>query len=229
MTSSFKQKRQSGVKRKTKFKHNATKVMKSGTSKRGFKSRTLYWDQRSGSWKPSRNKPLSVGLRKDFSKTDYKTKKNYELKKKSVNESSNKKLKIISDARFQGTAPKFGDLRGTATKVKSDNGKPNKEDKPTTESKAKTNELKDETVEQKINKDNKENKVEKKQVKKDPLAKYRRGEGTKLGKDTRITKKLKKSGFTEDRLAKLRKKNAAFQKAKKGGKEAMKKYRAIYG
>ena len=96
-------------------------------------------------------------------------------------------------------------------------------------SKVKTNELKDETVEQKINKDNKENKVEKKQVKKDPLAKYRRGEGTKLGKDTRITKKLKKSGFTEDRLAKLRKKNAAFQKAKKGGKEAMKKYRAIYG
>ena len=65
--------------------------------------------------------------------------------------------------------------------------------------------------------------------KKDPLANYRRGKGTKLGKDTRITKKLKKAGFTEDRLAKLRKKNAAFQKAKKGGKEAMKKYREIYG
>ena len=75
----------------------------------------------------------------------------------------------------------------------------------------------------------KDNKVQKKEVKKAPLAKYRRGEGTKLGKDTRITKKLKKAGFTEDRLAKLRKKNAAFQKAKKGGKEAMKKYRAIYG
>ena len=227
MTSSFKQKRQSGVKRKTKFKHNATKVMKSGTSKRGFKSRTLYWDQRSGSWKPSRNKPLSDGLRKDFSKTDYKTKKNYELKKKSVNESSNKKLKIIRDARFQGTAPKFGDLRGSATKVKSDNGKPNTEDKPTTESKVKTNELKDKTVEQKINKDNKDNKVEKKEVKKDPLAKYRRGEGTGR-KETRITKKLKKAGFTSDRLAKLREKNAAFQKAKKGGKEAMKKYREKY-
>jgi len=226
MTSSFKQKRQSGVKRKTKFKHNATKVMKSGTSKRGFKSRTLYWDQRSGSWKPSRNKPLSDGLRKDFSKTDYKTKKNYELKKKSVNESSNKKLKIIRDARFQGTAPKFGDLRGTATKVKSDNGKPNTEDKPTTESKVKTNELKDKTVSEKIESTTTggpvKSGVEYAKSKGDKLAGYRRQ------KDTRITKKLKKAGFTEDRLAKLRKRNAAFQKAKKGGKEAMKKYREKY-
>ncbi len=56
----------------------------------------------------------------------------------------------------------------------------------------------------------------------DDLAGYRRT------KDTRITKKLKKAGFTEDRLARLRKKNAAFQKAKKGGKEAMKKYREKY-
>ena len=150
MTSSFKEKRQSGVKRKTKFKHNATKVMKSGTSKRGFKSKTLYWDQRSGSWKPSRNKPLSDGLKKDFSKTDYKTKKNYELKKKNVNESSNKKLKIIRDARFQGTAPKFADIRGNEKPVKSGNGKPNKDEKPTTESKVKTNELKDKTVSEKI-------------------------------------------------------------------------------
>ena len=226
MTSSFKEKRQSGVKRKTKFKHNATKVMKSGTSKRGFKSKTLYWDQRSGSWKPSRNKPLSDGLRKDFSKTDYKTKKNYELKKKSVNESSNKKLKIIRDARFQGTAPKFGDLRGSNTKVKSDNGKPNTEDKPTTESKVKTNELKDKTVSEKIESTTKggpvKSGVEYAKSKGDTLAGYRRQ------KDTRITKKLKKAGFTEDRLAALRKKNAAFQKAKKGGKKAMEAYRKKY-
>ena len=104
------------------------------------------------------------------------------------------------------------------------------------ESKAKTNELKDKTVDETISKDNKDTKdnkdkkvVSNKKENKDPLALYRRGKGTKLGKDTRITKKLKKSGFTEDRLAKLRKKNAAFQKAKKGGKEAMKKYREIYG
>lgn len=82
----------------------------------------------------------------------------------------------------------------------------------------------------KNNKDNKDNKVvEKKEVKKDPLAKYRRTKGEGVGKgDTRITKKLKKSGFTETRLAKLREKNAAFQKAKKGGKAAMKKYREKY-
>ena len=226
MTSSFKQKRQSGVARKTKFKHNATKVMKSGTSKRGFKSKTLYWDQRSGSWKPSRNKPLSEGLKKDFSKTTYKSKKNYELAKKNVNESSNKKLKIIRDARFQGTAPKFGDIRGTATKVKSGNGKSDKEDKPTTESKVKTNELKDKTVSEKIESTTKggpvKSGVEYAKSKGDKLAGYRRQ------KDTRITKKLKKAGFTEDRLAALRKKNAAFQKAKKGGKKAMEAYRKKY-
>jgi len=62
----------------------------------------------------------------------------------------------------------------------------------------------------------------------DDLAGYRRGEGTKLGKDTRITKKLKKSGFTEDRLARLRKKNAEFQAAKKD-KKKMKAYREKYG
>jgi len=103
MTSSFKEKRQSGVSRKTKFKHNATKVMKSGTSKRGFKSRTLYWDQRSGSWKPSRNPPINVGLKKDYSKTEYKSKKNYELSKKNVNVSSEKKLKAIKDKKYTST------------------------------------------------------------------------------------------------------------------------------
>ena len=99
------------------------------------------------------------------------------------------------------------------------------------ESKAKTNELKDKNVDETINKDNKDKKdkkiVSNKKENNDPLAKYRRGEGTGR-KDTRITKKLKKSGFTEDRLAALRKRNAAFQKAKKGGKEAMKKYREKY-
>jgi len=58
---------------------------------------------------------------------------------------------------------------------------------------------------------------------------YRRTKGEGIGKgDTRITKKLKKAGFTETRLAKLREKNAAFQKAKKGGKKAMEAYRKKY-
>ena len=49
----------------------------------------------------------------------------------------------------------------------------------------------------------------------DDLAGYRRGPGTKLGKDTRITKKLKKAGFTEDRLARLRKKHADWKAKRK--------------
>ena len=56
--------------------------------------------------------------------------------------------------------------------------------------------------------------------KKDPLADYRRGEGTKLGKDTRITKSLKKAGFTEDRLARLRKKHAEFKAKRKKKKQS---------
>ena len=60
-------------------------------------------------------------------------------------------------------------------------------------------------------------------------AKYRRTKEEGVGKgDTRITKKLKKAGFTETRLAGLREKNAAFQKAKKGGKKAMEAYRKKY-
>ena len=57
-------------------------------------------------------------------------------------------------------------------------------------------------------------------VKKDPLADYRRGPGTKLGKDTRITKGLKKAGFTEDRLARLRKKHAEFKAKRKKKKQS---------
>jgi septation ring formation regulator EzrA len=88
-------------------------------------------------------------------------------------------------------------------------------------------------VEKKVDKvEKKVNKVEKKPVKvekkvnkvekKDPLKDYRRGPGTKLGKDTRITKKLKKSGFTEDRLARLRKKHAEFKAKRRKKKTKLK-------
>ena len=53
----------------------------------------------------------------------------------------------------------------------------------------------------------------------DDLAGYRRGAGTKLGKDTRITKKLKKAGFTEDRLARLRKDHADWKAKRKKKKQ----------
>ena len=87
-------------------------------------------------------------------------------------------------------------------------------------------------VEKKVNKVEKPVKVEKKVdkvekkvdkvEKKDPLKDYRRGPGTKLGKDTRITKKLKKSGFTEDRLARLRKQHAEFKAKRRKKKTKLK-------
>ena len=183
--------------------------------KRTIRGKTVYWNPYTKSWSKTRV----------FKKQP--KNQNAKLRKDVANKEADKKLSTIRKARKQGTAPKFGDLRGSATKNQPNTNQSNKDEKPTTESKAQTTELKDETVEQKIDKDNKDNKVQKKEVKKDPLAKYRRGEGTGR-KETRITKKLKKAGFTSDRLAKLREKNAAFQKAKKGGKKAMEEYRKKY-
>tara|TARA_R100000322_G_scaffold106703_1_gene67979 strand:+ start:57 stop:623 length:567 start_codon:yes stop_codon:yes gene_type:complete len=60
------------------------------------------------------------------------------------------------------------------------------------------------------------------QSKGDDLAGFRRGPGTKLGKDTRITKKLKQSGFTEDRLARLRKQHAEFKAKRRKKKTKLK-------
>ena len=162
----------------------------------------------------------------------YQKTKTYNTEKKTVKTSRGLKIRnVVKKTRKYNDGKMTNIPAGEATVNNPNFGKPGDlSDFKPKESKAKTNELKDKTVDETINKDNKDKKVvSNKKENKDPLAPYRRGKGTKLGKDTRITKKLKKSGFTEDRLAKLRKKNAAFQKAKKGGKEAMKKYREIYG
>tara|TARA_R100000152_G_scaffold10513_1_gene4374 strand:+ start:74 stop:667 length:594 start_codon:yes stop_codon:yes gene_type:complete len=55
----------------------------------------------------------------------------------------------------------------------------------------------------------------------DDLAGFRKGPGTGR-KDTRITKHLKKSGFTEDRLARLRKEHAEWKAARKNKKKLKK-------
>ena len=107
-----------------------------------------------------------------------------------------------------------------------------KDNRPKTEIKSKQN-----NNQQSQNKSSNNNKLKVKATTKGGPVKsgveYARSKGDDLAgfrrqKDTRITKKLKKSGFTEDRLARLRKKNAAFQKAKKGGKKAMEEYRKKY-
>ena len=84
---------------KKKFAHNATKVVSTGRATK----KTMYWDQRSGSWKSSKNAPVNVGLKKDYKKTQYKTKKNFELSKKNRNEESEKKLKEIKDTKYTST------------------------------------------------------------------------------------------------------------------------------
>ena len=191
------------LQRKQKFKHGETK--KTGSAKRGY--RTLYWNQKTGSWQSVKPKPL---IRK------------VEVKKEKPLTRAQKLEKGMATWNTKsGNKAEGAELPGS--KMVDPNSK---DDKPTTESKAKTNELKDETVSEKIESTTKggpvKSGVEYAKSKGDKLAGYRRQ------KDTRITKKLKKAGFTEDRLAKLRKRNAAFQKAKKGGKKAMEEYRKKY-
>jgi len=191
--------------KKDAIKHGSKKLI--STSRQGNKT-YKYWDSNKRKYVTEKNL----------------TKENKSLKSKTPTQTlSNEEIQKRQDkANFDRRSGKFSSRTDKGYQVK-------KEEPPKEESKVKSNELKDKTVNEKINKDNKDKKVEVKKPEKkaDPLAKYRRGEGTGR-KETRITKKLKKSGFTSDRLAKLREKNAAFQKAKKGGKEAMKKYREKY-
>ena len=114
---------------------------------------------------------------------------------------------------------------GTESGLKAYNKAVNNSKKNVNTSKPSNNSNKSTT--KKVEKDKPANKLkikpEKKVEKKDPLKDYRRGPGTKLGKDTRITKRLKKSGFTEDRLARLRKKNAEFKERRKKKKTFFRK------
>ena len=184
----LKARRGGGVKKK-----KSTKQLKLN-DERKIRGKTVYWNPYTKSWSKTRV----------FKKQP--NDKNAQLRKKNVNEKSEKKLKIIRKARKEGTAPDFGDLRGTATKNQPNNGKSNKNDKPTNNGSTTT--VKDK-------KDQPQNKETSKP--KDKLyLKYRRTKGEGIGKgDTRITKKLKKAGFTETRLAKLRKEHAEFKAKRK--------------
>ena len=200
----LKARRGGGVKKK-----KSTKQLKLN-EKRKIRGKTVYWNPYTKSWSKTRV----------FKKQP--NDKNAQLRKKNVNEKSEKKLKIIRKARKEGTAPDFGDLRGTATKNQPNNGKSNKNDKPTNNGSTTTvKEKKDQptnngsTTTVKDKKDQPQNKETSKP--KDKLyLKYRRTKGEGIGKgDTRITKKLKKAGFTETRLAKLRKEHAEFKAKRK--------------
>ena len=181
------------LQRKQKYKHGETK--KTGSAKRGY--RTLYWNQKTGSWQSTKPSPLV----KKVEVEKVKPKTRAEKLKEGMATWNTKKGNEAYGSKLDGS--KMVNKKDTPkTEVK-------KKDTPKTEVK------KTDTNNNKL-KINPEKKVEKK---KDPLANYRRGPGTKLGKDTRITKKLKKAGFTEDRLAKLRKKHAEFKAKRKKKKK----------
>ena len=100
----------------------------------------------------------------------------------------------------------FADLRGGKTKKKSE-VKNNKTEVKKTE----TPKTKVETPKTEVKKEAPQEKLK---------VSYRRTKGEGIGKgDTRITKKLKKAGFTETRLAKLRKKHAEFKAKRKKKKK----------
>ena len=178
---------------KTKYKHG--EIQRSGSKKRGYKVR--YWNQKTGSWQTTKPAPLvrKVEVKKEKPKT-----RAEKLKKGMATWNTN-----------PGNKAYGAELEGSKMVKKTD--KPKSETETKTETK--TEKPKTEVKKPESNNNKLKIKSEKKVEKKDPLADYRRGVGTKLGKDTRITKKLKASGFTEDRLARLRKKHAEFKAKRK--------------
>ena len=175
---------------KKKYKHG--EIQRSGSAKRGYSVR--YWNQKTGSWQRTKPAPLI---------------KKVEVKKE-------KPLTRAEKLKKNGMATWNTNPGNKAYGAKLEGSKMvKKTDKPKSETETKTEKPKTEVKKTESNNNKLKIKSEKKVEKKDPLADYRRGPGTKLGKDTRITKKLKKAGFTEDRLARLRKKHAEFKARRK--------------
>ena len=176
------------------------------------------------------------------------SKKDKEMKAKGYVKDSRGRYKKVNKAEKPVNKQKttVNKQKSTITKISakqfdSRKTKVNKAEKPVNKQKETVNKQKETVNKPKVSTTNggtkpPSNPKTKTEVKKtNPLDKYRRTKGEGVGKktkdqrgDTRITKGLKKAGFTETRLAKLRQKNAAFQKAKKGGKKAMAEYRKKY-
>jgi hypothetical protein len=150
-----------------------------------------------------------------FSKKYIKEMEERQKKKKKVNPKNHK-----IPGEFSGTKEEFNKKYGLDKKdvkegEKKGEQKVEKKDAKKTQYKQVTKDQLDKKIKERS----------KPKVKPDPLKDYRRGKGTKLGKDTRITKHLKKSGWTEDRLAAKRKAHAewkANRKKKKNKKGKLK-------
>ena len=165
--------------------------------KRKIRGKTVYWNPYTKSWSKTRV----------FKKQP--NDKNTQLRKKNVNAKSEEKLKIIRKARKEGTAPDFGDLRGTATKKQPNNGKSNKTDKPTnTESTETVEEKKDQSIKTEEKKTPQTETETSTTEKKDPLRAKPKYIKKKKGKGFVSTKSVKGKQLLkiEERKRKLREK-----------------------
>ena len=140
----------------------------------------------------------SASIRGDQKKNESKT----EIKDKKVNNKEVKNKKVVNNNNKK--------VNQNNKEVKSNNNKEVTKEKP------KYKQVSQEELDKKIKQ------MSKPKEKPDPLKDYRRGEGTKLGKDTRITKRLKKAGWTEDRLAAKRKAHAEWKANRKKKKSKLK-------
>ena len=188
------------LQRKQKYKHGETK--KTGSAKRGYK--TLYWNQKTGSWQSKKPAPL---IRKVEVKKEKPLTRAEKLKKNGMATWNTKKGNEALGAELEGSK-----MVKKTDKPKTQNNTENKTQNNTenkTEPKSNKLKIKPTTTGGPV-----KSGVEYARSKGDDLAGYRRT------KDTRITKKLKKAGFTEDRLARLRKKHADWKAKRKKKKES---------
>jgi len=143
----------------------------------------------------------------------------YNKEQKILLSRKNKELSNIPVKEGKINNPDYG-KKGDLSMFKETKKKENKKENKTENKTEVKNKTKNVVKNNSNQNNNKKSNV--KTEKPDPLKDYRRGEGTKLGKDTRITKHLKKSGFTEDRLARLRKKHAEWKANRKKKKSKLK-------
>ena len=191
------------LQRKKKYKHG--EIQRSGSARRGYKVR--YWNQKTGSWQATKPAPL---IKKVEVKKEKPLTRAERLKKEGMATWNTKKGNEAYGAKLEGSKlvkKNKSDNKDVSVKKNKENKQVNKKEvTPKTENKKTGG---GET--KKVNKPKPAEKL---------YAKYRRTEGEGVGKgDTRITKRLKKAGFTETRLAKLRKEHAEWKANRKKKKK----------
>jgi hypothetical protein len=187
------------IQSKKKYKHG--EIQRSGSEKRGYKVR--YWNQKTGSWQSTKPAPL---VRKVIAKKEKPKTRAEKLEEGMATWNTNPGNKAYG-AKLEGSKMvKKTDKPKSETETKTE--QPKTEDKKT-ESNNNKLKIKATTTGGPV-----KSGVEYARSKGDDLAGYRRT------KDTRITKKLKKAGFTEDRLARLRKDHADWKAKRKKKKKS---------